>query len=92
MDLTRGFYKKEEASRKHLPTLEKYNSKQLSRMCHIYVFEKGQLMEAGIRNDEAVQLMVIFDYSRRDPLLHEPKQLFLELEPVKLWLEEDVDG
>ena len=85
-EFIRNAYQKEEQERKFLPSYEKYDWKQLSKMTHIEGFNYpvwdmeniiadallGQCREQGCGySGEKNKQYILFDYSRRNPLNYE---------------------
>jgi hypothetical protein len=70
----RTFYQKEAKYPYYLEGIDDYNSKQLSRLCHIEMFEHG------IIDEEAVEgAMVIYNYIKRNVLNHDAKTVVMSL-------------
>ncbi len=66
-EISRRFYKQEEESRRLLPGYEAYNSKQMAKMTHLEAFGYG-VWEAGNCQKLEEPRLVLFDYSKREPL------------------------
>lgn len=84
----RNFYREEEQTRKWLPSYERYDWKQLSKMTHLEHFEYPVWMETeelmayvSCREDtyKTVQQGVLFDYNHRDPLTYEAHTQLVKL-------------
>ena len=82
-EVIRTVYQKEEQERQLLPSYEKYDWKQLSKMTHIEMFQYPvwdvealekfcRMREDGnAKQEREVAYYVLFDYARRNPLNYE---------------------
>lgn len=77
----RDFYGKEEKQRKYLPDHASYDSRQLSKMTHMEIFDYP-VWESDIsmrmKKSERPH-MVLFDYKNRNALTYEAKYMIMEM-------------
>lgn len=72
--LSRNFFRNEGKLHKYMPELTHFTGKQLSRSCHLKVLSHSGLLEQKI---EGERFVVVFDYTKRNPLNNEPITLVL---------------
>lgn len=76
----RNFYKTEEKSRRYLPSYAGYDSRQLSKMTHIELFDypvwEADIAKRMKKSDRPV--MLLFDYKERDALTYEARHIVIE--------------
>ena len=77
--LSAQIYKKEEEERVLLPEYKEYNSKQLSKMTHLELFEYRVWVKGGCKKLNKSQA-VLFDYKKRNPLTKDAFIIVLEEE------------
>lgn len=70
-------YKKEEEERVLLPDYREYNSKQLSKMTHLEVFQY-RVWEKGSCEEMKASCAVLFDYKKRNPLTRDAFTIVIE--------------
>lgn len=63
----KAFYYREESDRAYLKGYEGYQAKQISKMTHMEIFS-GETFQM---EDTSKKIMVLFDYSNRNPLTYE---------------------
>ncbi|WP_317368760.1 B12-binding domain-containing radical SAM protein [uncultured Tyzzerella sp.] len=76
----RKFYNNEENIKKYIPHLEKYDAKQISRMCY---FEKFNIdIETMINSNFDIinqkEVYILFDYNTKNDLIYKVKYHYLE--------------
>lgn len=85
-EVSRRFYKQEEESRSHLLGYEAYNSKQLAKMTHLEAFGY-RVWEPGACRKLEKERLVLFDYSRKNPLTAAAQIQVIDLEGKNLHMD-----
>ncbi len=79
-DKERKFYNNKENIQKYLPHLEKYDAKQISRMCYFEKFsiDIEKMINSNFNLINKEEVYILFDYNTKNDLIYKVKYHYLE--------------
>ena len=79
-DKERKFYNNKENIQKYIPHLEKYDAKQISRMCYFEKFsiDIEKMINSNFNLINKEEVYILFDYNTKNDLIYKVKYHYLE--------------
>ena len=79
-DKERKFYNNKENIQKYVPHLEKYDTKQISRMCYFEKFsiDIEKMINSNFNLINKEEVYILFDYNTKNDLIYKVKYHYLE--------------
>ncbi|MBS5794660.1 MAG: B12-binding domain-containing radical SAM protein [Clostridiales bacterium] len=79
-DKERKFYNNKENIQKYIPHLEKYDAKQISRMCYFEEFsiDIEKMINSNFNLINKEEVYILFDYNTKNDLIYKVKYHYLE--------------